>query len=534
MSTQTSQKPKTAVLLVSSDLIGPKMAGPGIRYYELARILHPHTRLTLAAPAGSILPPGAPQDLLLETYAAGERGERKLYTLARASGVIIIQGNLLYDFSRLKTLTQCMVVDLYDPFVLENIQYRRYKEMDERQYYNQLETDIVNEQLALGDFFICGSEKQRDYWLGALSAVGRVNPYTNDVDPSFRKLIDLTPFGLSQTPPQHQRPVLKGVHPGIAADDKVLIWGGGIWEWFDALTLIRAMAGVVKQRTDVKLYFMGVKHPNPVIPPMKACQDTIDLARELNLLDRYVFFNDWTPYEERQNYLMEADLGVSLHLDHIETRFSLRTRIFDYIWASLPIITTKGDSMSELVSQYQLGYVVDEGDVAQVTRIILKLLDQPNLKLSYKAIFEQVQPAMAWQKVVQPLINYCVQPYHAADYATGTRSNQVNEASLTLQDKQAKLNQAAKSPDRASQWQALSNLEQLKKAEDKFLEAAKYAKEVETAYTEKVRQLEEVNFLYQEAVTQRHRLESTLSNTLSVVKVLLIRLTSRVRWPKKV
>ena len=41
-------------------------------------------------------------------------------------------------------------------------------------------TDVLNEQLARGDFFLCASDKQRDFWLGQLAAVGRINPVTYD------------------------------------------------------------------------------------------------------------------------------------------------------------------------------------------------------------------------------------------------------------------------------------------------------------------------------------------------------------------
>lgn len=532
MSIQTSNKAKTAVLLVSSDLIGANMAGPGIRYYELGCVLHRHTRLTLAAPAGSVLPPGAPTGLHMITYERGEKGEHRLYNAARACTVMIVQGNLLYDFPRLKTLTSCIVVDLYDPFLLANIQFRKHQEMEERQYYNKLEIDIINEQLFLGDFFICGSEKQRDYWLGTLSTVGRINPANNDTDPSFRNLIDLTPFGLPQQPPQHRHPVLKGVHAGIAATDKVLIWGGGIWEWFDAPTLLRAMAAIVQQRQDVKLYFMGVKHPNPVIPTVRAVQVAIDLARELDLLDKYVFFNDWTPYEDRQDYLMEADLGVSLHLDHIETRFSLRTRIFDYIWASLPIVTTEGDSMSELVQQHDLGRVVGVADVEQVTNTILEMLDQPDLRLSFRAAFEKVQPEMTWEKVTQPLINYCLKPSHAADYIQSERTGLFGDLTSTstgVPGGRAELSQESTKPAKNNQRQLSIYLQQLKKAENDYFETVSYTKQVEKAYNEKIQQLEQVNFLYQEAVSQRHYLEATLSSPFSLIKILALRVLGRFR-----
>ena len=41
---------------------------------------------------------------------------------------------------------------------------------------------------------------------------------------------------------------LKGVVPGIGADDKVILWGGGIYNWFDPLTLIRAVDRLRQRR----------------------------------------------------------------------------------------------------------------------------------------------------------------------------------------------------------------------------------------------------------------------------------------------
>ncbi len=78
-------------------------------------------------------------------------------------------------------------------------------------------------------------------------------------------------------------------------------------------------------------------------------------SEELGVLNRNVFFNDWVPYGERQNYLLEADVGVSLHLDHVETRFSFRTRVLDYIWVGLPMVLSAGDALSDLVARQELG-----------------------------------------------------------------------------------------------------------------------------------------------------------------------------------
>ena len=45
----------TSVLIVSHDVVGARMAGPGIRYWELGRVLAQHCRVTLAVPGLSLI-----------------------------------------------------------------------------------------------------------------------------------------------------------------------------------------------------------------------------------------------------------------------------------------------------------------------------------------------------------------------------------------------------------------------------------------------------------------------------------------------
>jgi glycosyltransferase involved in cell wall biosynthesis len=273
-------------------------------------------------------------------------------------------------------------------------------------------------QLQYGDFFLCASETQRDYWVGLLSSLNRVNPLTYADDPTLRRLIDVVPFGLPGVPPAHTRQVLKGVHPGIRDTDWLVLWGGGIYDWLDPLTLIQAMAIVAAGRDDVKLFFMGVKHPNPTVRGFRMLQKAVRLSRELALENRFVFFNDWVPYEARANYLLEADIGISLHLDHLETRYAFRTRVLDYIWAGLPIICGPGDAMSDLVSAHKLGRVVGYQAAAEVAAAITDLLSTPALRAEYAPRFEAITPGLSWPRVAQPLVSFCQSPYFAADRAT--------------------------------------------------------------------------------------------------------------------
>lgn len=390
------------------------MAGPGIRYWEFARVLGRQFDVTLA------VPPFVPMDTApsVEAFPATIRvctDEASMHNLVADCDVVITLGVVLLFYPSLCDLDKPLVVDLYNPFLLENLQRQATADLLQKVSSYEGFLDALRAQVGAADFFVCADEKQRDYWLGVLSALGRVNPYTHRHDATLRRLIDVVPFGLPDVPPKRTRQVLKGVYKTIDADDKVILWGGGIWNWLDALTLIRAMGLIIGQRKDVKLFFMGIERPNVSAVRMEAAHQAIDLSKDLGLHDRYVFFNDWVPYAERQNFLLEADIGASLHLDHIETRFSFRTRLLDYVWAGLPTIATTGDVLSKALADEGLARLVAPGDVKGVAETILSMLDDQNLRAECAPAFSRMAAHYRWDVTTQSLVAFCGSPYLAPD-----------------------------------------------------------------------------------------------------------------------
>ena len=404
--------PTTHVLILCTDPLRPELAGTGIRAVEIARVLRQHCQVVLAAHGQADYPIEGVQTIVF-SYEEPELIEH----LVNSVDVIMLQGFLVMRFPFLTSVQKPIVVDLYDPFILSNLEFFRVRKSDNVDSQQEIDMLVLRQLLRLGDFFLCASEHQRAYWLGALTMAGRLNPATYADDRTLRRLIDLAPFGLPGTPPCHTRQVLKGVHPGIAATDTLLLWGGGIWEWFDPLTLLQAMVYVGKQRPDIKLFFLGRGHPNTHdVPTMLMYERTLNLADELGLSDHTVFFNtSWVPYAERQNYLLEADIGISTHFASTETDFAFRTRLLDYFWASLPMIVSSGDTLARLVAQYNLGYVVAPGDVTGVAEAILALAAEQEPKERRATAMAAVREQFCWERTLEPLVNFCRNPYHAAD-----------------------------------------------------------------------------------------------------------------------
>ncbi|MDO5722977.1 MAG: glycosyltransferase family 4 protein [Flaviflexus sp.] len=401
----------TEIAILTLDTFSEKMAGPAIRVWEMARLLAKEHEVTVFTFARA---DATPTDFRLRaadhvTFHS-EIGEPE---------IIILQGSLLRAFPWLAEREAKLVIDLYDPFHLESLGGSREEPLADRQaVLGQLVAEL-DAQIDAGDFFLCASEPQRSLWLGHLAARGRVNPRTYDDDPSLTRLIDIAPFGIDFPFPAPTATPLRD-HPGIGPDDPVLIWGGGIYNWFDPLTVIRAVGLAKEQVPNLRLFFLGAGHPHPDMPQMEMARKARELTAEAGLEDHVFFGEDWVDYAERHNYLADAAAGVTAHFADIETRFSFRTRILDCLWAGLPIITTEGDFFADLVTDKGLGVAVPVEDPVALASAITQVLDH---REAMSERVREVAAAFAWESTLAPLLAYCRDPYVAAD--RGDRAKRV-------------------------------------------------------------------------------------------------------------
>ena len=399
---------KRKILIISSEVLSKEMAGPAIRVWNFAKVLSEHMDVTLAVPNKTDL---QEQDFKLVQFF----DDGQLREIIKENDIILCGGMTFAKYQSIKDSGKYLIIDIYDPYNLATLaEYEKEPVKKQLEIFKSIH-NIFNEQFYYGDFFICASERQRDFWLGMLAALNRVNPYSYKQDPTLRKMIDVVPFGLPGNKPIHTDGVLKGKVEGIKKDDFIIIWGGGVYNWFDPITLVKAMDKVKKKRDDIKLFFMGIKHPNPEVREFGIAEKTVELAKKLDLYEKNIFFNfGWVDYDQRQNYLLESDIGIITHPMHIETRFSFRTRILDYLWAGLPIISTKGDSLSDLIEKNDLGITVKDGDAENLADAIIKLAEDKEYYNKCVANIEKISGQYTWDKVCKPIISFCKDPVSSA------------------------------------------------------------------------------------------------------------------------
>lgn len=403
----------TDILCVSLGPVGTRMAAPGIRAFNMARVLQeqvPGARVTLAVPPGDASDLDASSLPFRVTQAAGS----DLARLAMESD-IIISGSLPTELIPAAARRR-FVLDMYSPLVTEWATMSRWVGKRHRRAMLEAKRKHLMMELTVADLVLCANERQRDFVAGIMGTHGMLTPEQVERDHTLRSRIDIAPLGIRPSEPVRRANVMRGVRPGFGEHDLILLWNGTIIEWYDVETLLRAVATVRATRPDVKLVFLGTAYPQAKRGfesksiGAGAVDDAKALARELDLLDTHVFFNEgWADAATTEQHLLESDIGVSTYFDNLETHFSFRVRYLDLFWASLPIICTQGDVVSEIVEERGLGAAVPANDVPALADAILRLAD-PAMRAACRSRLDAVREEYRWERTLAPVIDFCASP----------------------------------------------------------------------------------------------------------------------------
>ena len=411
------------VLVLSQDALGREMGGNAIRAYELARVLTAHASVALASPAID----GGAHELLaraaIEPFVFDPEQPRSLQAQLAGADVLLTPPQNPVINRQLARSRARVVYDLYDPKPLQLLEAFAGAHGVTRRYWSRIAADHVMEALRVGDYLLCASERQRDLWIGMMLAGGLITPSLYSRDPALRSLIDVVPFGVPAQPPHSGGDGPFELLAGLERDAELVLWNGGLWNWLDPAGAVEAMARVVQQRPRARLVFMGRAPLERHQAAAAAAART--RARELGLLERVVFFNErWVPYEQRAPWLLAAHCALSLHADHLETRFSFRTRLLDCLWAGLPVVCTAGDELAQLVAARALGASVVPGDADAAALAIVGVLESG--RAAYAEALAGAAGEYAWPRVAAPLISYVCgdqarRPRRAAAFASPGR-----------------------------------------------------------------------------------------------------------------
>ena len=368
------------MLVCPEPLAHGQPAGVGIRFLEIARVLRDDGHaVTILSPDGGTI--------------EGCRGEmlhgETLRVTSDSSDVAVVQGHVATaHFQQSRPIPT--VVDLYDPFIIENLHY--YAERGEGVFRHDHFT-LMN-SVAHGDYFLCASEAQRLWYLGIFLAAGRLNPILFEEDPRLQSLIATAPFGVP--PPR----AVAARAPG----PRILF--GGIYDWYDPLLAIDAVAIVRESLPDATLTF--TRHPNPEITPQGKLAEAIEHAAKRGY--DFVRFEPWAPYEKRAEFFESFSLGVMTFRQSLETDLSMRTRVYDYLWCGLPVVTSSAPGTNELLARYGAGSVIPIDAPDAFANEITAILRSPERYDSMAAGGRRFIQDHQWDRTLAPLREFCLAP----------------------------------------------------------------------------------------------------------------------------
>lgn len=393
------------VVLSSSDVIGERMAGTAIRAWELACALGAHVPTVLASPK-----PVGRRHPDVEVVEFDDSAE--LLQLVDRADAVMVFGFDLRRYPFLAHTRALVVVDLYDPWIFGSLEQYDAMTREEAEGAKAHEISTLNELMDVGDFFVCASERQRDFWIGMLASRGRLDKVAHEHDPHLRKLIDVVPFGCPAEPPTRSASVLRdGRYPGITKTSRIILWGGGTWDWFDPVGVLEAFVVLRAELPDVRLFFMGLELEGRGVPEMATTAALKARAKELGLVDSGdVVFGPWVPYDQRGAYLLEADVGVVAAKAMAESRLAWRTRMLDHFWAGLPTVTTEGDVLSDIVHDGGAGLRIAPNDVDAMTGALRSLLTDNTLRDRCSTNARALAERFHWSNVVAPLAALAADP----------------------------------------------------------------------------------------------------------------------------
>ncbi|HTO98255.1 MAG TPA: hypothetical protein VMK66_14500 [Myxococcales bacterium] len=373
------------------DVVGAKMAGPGIRAVELARRLAARHDVTLVAEGAGEL--------------AGEpfRSARDLGEALRNADVFIAQG-FGFPLSHLLRFRGRVVLDLYDPVQLEQLARMGTSPTAEQ----VLQVGYVRRRMQYlvrrADQVLCASPLQRAHWLGWLSACGRLSPRALADDPEASRLLAVVPFGLPEEPPRSKGAPLREAI-GISAHGLVALWSGGLWDWMDPALAVRAV-GLARRRVPrLELALLAGARPGTAAPPMHAAADEARAAAGAGIH----FIDAWVPYADRGAWLLDADVAVSAHKPSLEAELAFRTRLLDCLWASLPAACTAGDVLAAEGAQQGWARISPTGD-AEALAVSLVALCDPAVNDQARTAARAAARLRTWQRSADLLLDLLDHP----------------------------------------------------------------------------------------------------------------------------
>lgn len=292
---------------------------------------------------------------------------------------------------------QQLILDCYVPIYVE-ASARDTDNLDREYYAFHGEVGRLAHVLKRGDVFLVANEPQRKFYRGVLAAVGRINPATYG-----QELIQVVPYGIYREEPKAtEKPITKLMPAG--SKEKKILWFGGIYPWFDLRGLVDAI-GLLNDNVPAKLIIVGAKNPFNNHPDFTRPYDQlIEHIQTTSSQDR-VIVQDWVEFDKRADWYLDSDAVVVINKEGEENELSWRTRLVDFLWADLPLLTNGGDPLGELLIEKQAAQRLSGLTPKEIAKDLQSMLEDDKHLQMLKQNLSNLRAGYYWDEITSDLVS---------------------------------------------------------------------------------------------------------------------------------
>jgi glycosyltransferase involved in cell wall biosynthesis len=275
------------------------------------------------------------------------------------------------------------------------------------------------ERVALrrADRFSAVSYKQMLAVIGELGAVGRLNRYTFShqfvsvvPNAAYEEFLDPASYPYERSYRGKEFP----------EDAFAVLWSGGFNTWTDTKTLAAALSLAMEQNPHICFVATGAAIPGH--DELTYESFTAEMSKT-GFLDKCHMLG-WVEAKELFSLHRECDIGINVDSLNYETIFGARNRLTNMMAAGLPVLTTLGTELSELIREQRLGYVVGLEDVAEFSNALLHGASNPNnLRQFSQRAKRYVIENFGYAATTKGLLKWVEEPTRAPDNDEKVRRN---------------------------------------------------------------------------------------------------------------
>lgn len=242
--------------------------------------------------------------------------------------------------------------------------------------------------LARTDFVTCSGQFQRHYFLPFLFQAG--------FDARAENLCPVIPFSASPDLPE----------PPPDRDLSVFFYGGMFLPWQDPEPMLRRTLSALERREKGRLVFVGGPHPSGDVSGGR-----FDALQEFLASHPKAEVHGTLPFDRMLDLMRRSGVLLDYMPRNAERELAFPTRTVTAMWAGLAPIHNDYDELAEPIDRAKAGWVLAEGDLAGLERLIDRLAGhREDVERRSANARRLVRERYTWDRTIAPLAQWCARP----------------------------------------------------------------------------------------------------------------------------